>query len=70
MVKAKMNLSNFTGHYPTFTESWEYFCIAQFFRFCEGLLTQIVASHLSCAVVLAFLGLREGGIRFVVSMLH
>lgn len=50
MARAKISLSNFTGHYPAFTGSWEYFCIAQFFRFWGGLLAQIVASHLSCAV--------------------
>lgn len=66
MAGTKMSPSNFTGQYPTFTESWEYFCIVQFFRFWEGLLTQIVASCLSCAVFLALLEVREGGVCFVV----
>lgn len=52
MARAKMKLSTLTEHYPTFTESWGYFCIAQFCRFWEDLLTQIVASGLNwcCAV--------------------
>lgn len=53
-ASAEMKLSSFTGCYLTPAESLDYFNIAWFFRFWEGLSAEIVAWGLSwlCAVVL------------------